>query len=188
MKTWNTRAAIAAVMAVALASCGNDPTEAQSGADGPVEATLAEALEDADGFSSASDAFERTGLNGVLEGEASYTLLAPSNAAFEGLSEEAQAALRDEANGAVLAAVLREHMLPGALTPDDIRAALTNNEGSVSMTSFGDGTLTFRMEGDQVVVSNESGQSAVFGNEIVRANNGVIIPVDGVLIDPASLP
>ncbi|NVD44919.1 fasciclin domain-containing protein [Qipengyuania atrilutea] len=188
MTRWKTRAAIAGLMAAALASCGSEPGETANAANGPIDATMAEALASAGLFSSASDAFERTGLDGVLGGEASYTVLAPSDGAFEGLSQDAQSALRDETNGAVLAAVLREHMIPGALTPDDIRQALANNSGSVSMTSFGKGTLTFRMEGDKLVVSNETGQTAVFGNDIVRASNGVVIPIDGVLIDPASLP
>lgn len=183
-----TKAALAAALALSLASCGNDAGEATAAGAEPGDETLAEVLADAGTLSTAAGAFEETGLVGVLEGEASYTVLAPSDAAFEALGADARDALQGEEQGALMAAILREHMLPGALTPEAIREALNANDGTVEVASFGAGTLSFRSDGNDIVVSNEAGQSARLTGEAVAGSNGVVIPIDAVLVDPAALP
>ena len=187
MKKWQKSGVFAAVMSLALAACGTEPSDtgAENAAE-QIDATLAEAIGDNGSLSVASGAFERTGLAGVLEGEASYTVLAPSDAAFDALGEDAANALNSAENGAILAAILREHMIPGTLTPDDIRKAISDKD-EVSMGSLGEGDLSFRLDGNAIVVTNGTGQSAQLGDNAVTASNGVIIPIDAVLADPEAL-
>lgn len=61
------------------------------------------------------------------------------------------------------------------------------NGGEIYMVSFGNGELSVPLEGEQLVVSNAAGQRAVLGEEAVVSKNGVIIPIDKVLVDTEAL-
>ncbi|MBD2842529.1 fasciclin domain-containing protein [Erythrobacter rubeus] len=183
------KTALLAGIALMLAACGSetDDIETANGVTDRSGDALAEIVGDVGTISIAADAFERTGLSGVLEGEASYTIMAPTDAAFERLGENAQETLENEERGAIVAAVLRDHMVPGALTPDAIRTAIEENGGEVSMATFGSGALTLSLDGETIVVSNGAGQSANIAGDPVVGQNGVVIPIDGVLVDPEAL-
>ncbi|GMN03232.1 fasciclin domain-containing protein [Erythrobacter sp. MTPC3] len=188
MKIATFKAGLIASLALTLSACGSD-TEME-GAPGTSDRSgdaLAEVITDEGNVSVMGDALEKTGLAGVLEGEANYTLLAPTDTAFEALGEQATAMLADEDRGAIVAAILREHMVPGALTPDAIRSAIGDNGGEVSMTPFGSGDLTWTLDGEDIVVTNAGGQTARLSGNAIAAKNGVLIPIDTVLVDPQSL-
>ena len=170
------RAGLATAMALALVSCGSD-----SGAD-----QLSDAAEDAE-ITRFNEGLEATGLDGLLEGEGSYTLLAPSDEAFAALGESGETLLDDPERRAILAAVLREHILPGAISLDAIRETIGTGDGSVDVVTFGNGELSFEADGDDLVVTSASGQRAVLGKEAVSGENGVIIPIDAVLVAPSAI-
>jgi uncharacterized surface protein with fasciclin (FAS1) repeats len=179
--------ALALGLSLALAACGSE-TEIAAGPDDRSDDPLSEVISDNASLAMAMSGFELTGLIGVLEGDADYSVFAPTDAAFQELGAETSTLLEEEAHRAILAAILREHMVPGALTPDEIRDAVDSNGGEVYMTSFGAGTLVFSIVGEDLVVTNETGQQARLGDDAVIANNGVVIPIDSVLVDPAALP
>jgi uncharacterized surface protein with fasciclin (FAS1) repeats len=168
-----------AVAGLALPGCSRDDAPEQ-GTEVSGE-TLAVLLMEADGLSTVSEALGDTGLAQVFDGAASYTLLAPRDDAFDALGEAGED-LRSADQRAAMAAILRDHVVPGYLTPDDIRNAIEQaDDGSVEMRTMGDHVLTFTGEGDEVTVTHEDGASARFAGEAVRAANGVAIPLDGVL-------
>lgn len=168
----------AAALTLVLAACGSSDRS---------EDVLSDVIADQSDLSSFAGGLESTGLNGALEGAATYTLLAPSDEAFAALGPDGTALLDDPERGAILAAVLREHMLPGALSPDLIRETIEERGGEIYMVSFGNGELSVSLEGEQLVVSNAAGQRAVLGEEAVVSKNGVIIPIDKVLVDTEAL-
>lgn len=174
-------ASLAALALLALPACskeeGNETLAAEPG-----EETLAEAISDADGLNTVASALGDTGLAEVFEGTGSYTLFAPNDAAFEALGEVG-AALREPGQRAALAAVLRDHIVPGYLTPDDIETALESQRGSVVVETMGDQALTFSRADGGIRVTGENGASAMLAGDAVRAGNGVAIPLDGVLKD-----
>lgn len=178
--------AMAFGLCLALSACGSE-SESAAGTEDRSGDPLSEVIGGDASLAIAMSAFEQTGLVGVIEGDADYTVFAPTDTAFQALGDAASALLGDESRGAILAAILREHMVPGALTPDAIRDAIDRNGGEVSMVSFGAGTLVFSVVGDDLVVTNDSGQQAKLGGEAVIASNGVVIPIDSVLVDPAAL-
>lgn len=153
-----------------------------------IGSTLAEAIADTDRLSIMADAMTRTGLVGVLEGEASYTVLAPTDAAFEEASEQLAQAMGSEADGAIAAAVLREHIVPGALDPASIREAIKNSGGEATIANFGAGTITFSLDGDTIVARSGEGPEASATSDVIITTNGVLIPVDAVLINADSIP
>lgn len=145
--------------------------------------TLAAALGADDELGTLRDAMEESELSGVLDGPASYTVLAPNNAAFEALGEDGTALLQDEQRP-VLVAILRDHLLPGHLTPEAIGEAIDKKGGPVTMATLGQTEVTFSKSGENVSVAVEDGGNATFSGTAIAANNGVVIPIDTVLLPP----
>lgn len=182
------RRAIAALAAAAavliLPGCSaeqdtpsNDPAKAAA----PANENLVAAIAGSDGFSVASDTLKDAGLAQVFEGAAAYTLLLPNDAAFDKLGEAGKE-LRGADERPALVAVLRDHIVPGYLTPDDIAKAIElDKDHSVAMKTMGGNTLTFTSDGGKIAVAGEDGAKAHFAGEALRASNGVAIPLDGVL-------
>ena len=148
--------------------------------------TVAAALGELPQMSSLNSAVSASELGSVFDGPASYTLLAPNDGAFEALGDSG-AALMTEDQRPVLVALLREHILPGHLTPENISEAIESQGGEVTMTTLGGGNVTFSREGDAISVSNGQGSTASFSGAASAGTNGVIIPLDTVLV-PAEEP
>jgi uncharacterized surface protein with fasciclin (FAS1) repeats len=172
----------AAAGALMLPACsGDDADEPGDGTAEVSDETLASVVEDADGLSVVSDVLGDAGLAQVFDGAASYTLFAPQDGAFDALGETGED-LRSPEQRAAMVAILRDHIVPGYLTPDDIANAIdVADDGSVEMRTMGDHTLTFTGEGETITVTGEDGASARFVGDALRASNGVAIPLDGVL-------
>jgi uncharacterized surface protein with fasciclin (FAS1) repeats len=176
-------AAIAAASLLALAACSqsSDTADKQgSPAAAPSGKTLADAISDTDDLSTVSGALRETGLAQVFDGAGSYTMLAPTDAAFAKLGDAAKS-LGQADNKAEMAAILRDHIVPGYLTPDDIKAAIDAQHGSAKVATMGDHKLTFTRSGDGLVVTGDDGSRGTIAGEAIKAGNGVAIPVDGVL-------
>ena len=78
-------------------------------------------------------------------------------------------------------------LLPGAISLDAIRETIGEGDGWVDVVTFGNGELTFEADGGQLIVTSASGQRATLGEEAVSGENGVIIPIDAVLVDPSAI-
>lgn len=171
-------AALAAASILTLAACDsadNAPVQAES-----TKETLAEALSSTSNLSTVANALGQTGLAQVFDGAGAYTILAPQDTAFDALGDVGTE-LRDPQQQAAMAAILRDHVVPGYLTPDDIASAIESKGGSVDVETMGDHILTFSQSGGDIMVTNEDGSSARITGTAVKASNGVAIPLDGVL-------
>ncbi|MED5546261.1 MAG: fasciclin domain-containing protein [Pseudomonadota bacterium] len=170
---------------LALAGCsGETPASDETGAAVLAEPTsdpVPELLDDTDGMETVADALDDTGLAGIFEGNASYTLLAPDDASFAALGEGGKALMEGE-DQAAMAALLKQHLLPGYLTPRDIEGAIgRSDEGSVTITSLAGEDLTFRRNGDAITVTSADGAEATFKGEALAGGASVAIPVSGLL-------
>lgn len=145
--------------------------------------TLAAALGADDTLGTLRGALQKSELSGVLEGPASYTLLAPNDKAFEAMGEEGGALMAEEERP-MLVAVLRDHLLPGHLTPEAIGEAIDKKGGPVTMGTLGDTEVTFARSGDTITATMGDGSPAGFSGTAIAANNGVVIPIDSVLLPP----
>lgn len=121
-----------------------------------------------------------TQLAPVLDGKGDYTLLAPSDAAFEALGDKATA-LAGEDQRPLMIAVLRGHILPGQVTPKAIEAAIARKQGPVEMRTMAGGTVRFSKSGDGYTVSNGA-ETANLSGATIAAANGAVLPVDKVLL------
>jgi uncharacterized surface protein with fasciclin (FAS1) repeats len=142
----------------------------------------------ADDLSVVSATLEDAGLAQVFDGVAAYTLLAPEDKAFTGLGEAGET-LRSAEQRPALVAVLRDHIVPGYLTPADIAKAIENDDdGKVAMRTMGGHTLTFASDGGTVTATGEDGTTVRFDGEALLAGNGVVIPVDGLAVGLGETP
>jgi len=174
-------AAAAALLPLGACSKESDKADTEKmAAPEPSGDTLAEAMSKQDDLSTLSGALRDTGLSQVFDNAGSYTIFAPTNAAFDKLGEAGKG-LRQADQRAVLAAVLRDHIVPGYLTPDDIGTAIDAQGGRVKVQTMGNHKLTFTRDGDAYRVAAEDGSSAKITGDAVTASNGVAIPLDGVL-------
>ena len=172
-------AAVAAMSLLALGACKSSNSQAPSEA-APTKDTLAEAIATTPKLSIVAGALGQTGLAQVFDGASAYTILAPDDAAFKALGKTSEK-LRSPANRAAMAAILRDHVLPGYVTPAEIETALRNKHGSVDVETMGNHTLTFRQSGNGIEITNQDGSSAELAGPAVKASNGVAIPIDKVL-------
>ncbi len=180
------RRALTPLAVVLLAACGGDNDKA--GGDTaeqaePSSRTLAATLQAEDGFGTLGRAATNAGLKNVLDGVGPYTLFAPADAAFT--AGGAPADVTDESRRAESAALLRAHIVPGALTRQDIGAAIERDaDGSVQMRTMAGTLLTFSRDGEAIVVASEGGARGRLTGEERLASNGVMQPVDGLLVGP----
>ena len=172
-------AALALPGMLALAACSEGAPEATTvNEEAEVgNQSIAAIIAADDDLSSIEALLSDAGLAGVFDGNAPYTVLAPTNAAFETLGTDFTG---DEARAAQVA-VLREHIMPGHMALADIQSAIETEGGPVEMETMGDGTLTFSMDGDQLMVASTDGGEPVRLVSQMQGVNGVVIPVDGVL-------
>ena len=167
--------------ALALAGCGDseEPVTTERAAEAAGDATLAAGLDDDRKLAAAVQA---AGLEATLAGPGPYTLLAPSDAAFDKLPAGAVDTLMKPESRTELTAVLTHHILPGTMLAADIGKAIDAGGGKALIATMGGGTLTATREGDNNVFTDSAGTKAVVTAADLRRTNGVAHRVDSVLM------
>jgi uncharacterized surface protein with fasciclin (FAS1) repeats len=174
--------AAAVAAALLLAACSGESTSGEDAAATPGDETLATMVADDDDLSVVSATLSDAGLAQVFDGAAAYTLLAPGDAVFEGLGETGET-LRSPEQRPAMVAVLRDHIVPGYLTPADIAKAIElDSDGMVAMKTMGGHTLTFASTDGTITATSEDGATVRFAGDALLASNGVAIPVDGLAV------
>ncbi len=179
-RTLRSMALVTLPASLALAACSSEPGEAPA-TEATDRNTVAQAIASAGNLSTLSGALTDAQLAEVLDGSGSYTIFAPTDDAFAALGESGQLLLEVEQRP-LLVGLMREHIVPGHITPDAIGQAIDAEGGPVTMTTMGGGSLTFSREGDAISVSRDGTNSAIFASEGTEAGNGVVIPIDAALI------
>jgi uncharacterized surface protein with fasciclin (FAS1) repeats len=184
------RRALTPLAVLLLAACGGGDDKAAGDAAEraqPSSRTLAATLQAEDGFGTLNETATNAGLASVLEGVGPYTVFAPANAAFT--AGGAAVNFTDETLRAQSAELLRAHIVPGALTRRDIEAAIERDGGGdVQMRTMANTLLTFSRDGEAIVVSAENGARGRLTGEERLASNGVLQPVDALLVRPEAPP
>ena len=128
-------------------------------------------------------AVKAAGLVETLQGKGPFTVLAPTNDAFENLPEGTVETLLKPENKSKLAGVLTYHVLSGKYDFSAIAKAIKDGNGSAKMKTVAGGTLTFEMNGaHNIIVKDENGGVANISTYDVMQSNGVIHVLDKVLL------
>lgn len=141
---------------------------------------ILQALEGSAEHKTFANAIKAAGLTETLSGAQPYTLFAPTEAAFQKLPGGAGALLAPEAKGR-LVALLTGHVVPGAVTADDLGRAIDRGKGKAELATVGGSNLTFGRDGDAIVVTDAAGGKARLTRADGFASNGVVHDIDGVL-------
>ncbi|MEL7343672.1 MAG: fasciclin domain-containing protein [Pseudomonadota bacterium] len=123
-----------------------------------------------DDFSTLVAAVSAAGLVDTLKGDGPFTVFAPTNAAFAKLPAGTVESLLEPENIDQLTAILTYHVVPGAVTSDQLAGQRLNVATVNGATVHVDGT-------DGVTVNSSTVTAAD-----IMASNGVIHVIDTVLL------
>jgi uncharacterized surface protein with fasciclin (FAS1) repeats len=184
-KNWNTSLKYLAggLSVLALVACDSaelgDGTDAGAGNGGgqegsPATANLVDTAVSAGSFDTLVAALQATGLDTVLaDGSQTYTVFAPTDAAFEQLGGDTLENLLDDPD--TLRDILLYHVVPGSV----------NAESAISLA----GSSVETANGDSIALSLQDGALFINDSEVVttdvNATNGIIHVIDAVLLPPA---
>jgi len=128
-------------------------------------------------------AVKAAGLVDTLKGAGPFTVFAPTNAAFKGLPAGTVETLLKPENKAQLVKVLTYHVVSGKYTADDIVKAIQKGGGKAELKTVAGGTLVAELNGPKnVILKDESGNTASISTYDVLQSNGVIHVIDRVVL------
>ena len=125
-------------------------------------------------------AVKAAGLVDTLSSAGPFTVFAPTNAAFAKLPAGTVDTLLQPANQSMLQSVLTYHVVPGRLTAADLMARIKSGNGQARLTTVQGGTLTARMMGNKIMLTDAKGGMSHVTQGNVMQSNGVIHVTDGV--------
>jgi uncharacterized surface protein with fasciclin (FAS1) repeats len=161
-------------MDAASASAGAEATVMVGGAPMYASRNIVENAVNSRDHTTLVAAVKAAGLVDTLMGAGPFTVFAPVNAAFDRLpAGTVQTLLRPE-NKAMLTSVLTYHVVPGKMTAANLMSAIRAGGGSARLTTAQGGTLTARMSGRNIVLTDAKGGTSTVIQGDVMQSNGVI--------------
>ena len=127
-------------------------------------------------------AVKAAGLVDTLMGAGPFTVFAPTNAAFDRISDESLNALLQPENKAQLQQILTCHVVSANAMSDAIGGMIADDGGMHPVPTVGGCTLQARMDGNTITLTDENGREATVTIADVRQSNGVIHVIDRVLL------
>lgn len=127
-------------------------------------------------------AIQTAGLMETLKGEGPFTVFAPVNNAFAAFSGGTVKSLLEPGNRKKLQMILTYHIVPGNWSASEIAKMIRDNGGKVELKTMNGGTLTAMMNGVQLMIMDEMGNTATVSISDVNQSNGVVHVVDAVLM------
>jgi uncharacterized surface protein with fasciclin (FAS1) repeats len=127
-------------------------------------------------------AVKAAGLADTLSGKGPFTVFAPTNEAFEKLPAGTVDNLLKPENKKKLTAILTYHVVPGKMTSSELAQKIKAGEGRAKLKTVNGESLTAKMDGDNIVLTDTKGGMAKVTIADVMQSNGVIHVIDTVLM------
>lgn len=127
-------------------------------------------------------AVKAAGLVDTLMGKGPFTVFAPTNDAFAKLPAGTVETLLQAQNKPMLTKVLTYHVVAGKYDSKKIMQMIKRGNGVATFTTVSGGKLMARMDGNNLVLTDEKGGTATVTTADVYQQNGVIHVVDTVLM------
>jgi uncharacterized surface protein with fasciclin (FAS1) repeats len=144
--------------------------------------TVVENASQAKNLTTVVAAVKAAGLVDTLSGPGPFTVFAPTNDAFAKLPPGTVDKLVTPDMKPTLTKILTYHVVAGKMTSADIAKAIKDGGGMASLKTVEGGTLTAKMDGSKLVLTDESGGRAVVEQADVMQSNGVAHVIDTVLM------
>lgn len=121
------------------------------------------------------------GLTDVLSiQDGPFTVLAPSNDAFEKNPEEKMNLLFSNENKEMLSNLINNHIVEGKMDYTILVQEVKNNGGSYKLTTLSGNSLTVSMNENDIVIEDKNGVKALLVKKDINGSNGVIHILDSV--------
>ena len=178
---------IVIALAVAVGGCQdggtnkaeNSVVETRSNSD-----TLTAVISDNSDLSISAKLIGVAQLGPALDGEGSYTVFLPVDDAWTSLDVAKRQAIESVENRPQLVAVLRQHIASGYVLSADLERGLSENNGSVTLTTMGSMPITLRRDGEAITLGQGKDAPRIVGLPIV-ADNDVIYRIDRLIPPPS---
>ncbi|RLQ87069.1 fasciclin domain-containing protein [Notoacmeibacter ruber] len=127
-------------------------------------------------------AVKQAGLAETLAGEGPFTVFAPTNEAFEALPDGTVETVMMDENKDQLADILKCHVVSANAMSDAIGQMIADDNGDHPVPTLGSCTLSAKMDGDNITITDENGTVATVVTADVKQSNGVVHVIDAVLL------
>jgi uncharacterized surface protein with fasciclin (FAS1) repeats len=144
--------------------------------------TIAENASAAPNLTTLVAAVKAAGLVETLASPGPFTVFAPTNDAFAKLPAGTVDTLVRPENKATLTKILTYHVVSGKLTSKAIIAAIKAGGGTANLTTVAGETLSARIVGKNVVITDAKGGQSKVTTVDVMQSNGVVHVIDSVLL------
>ncbi|APX25696.1 MAG: fasciclin [Rhodobacteraceae bacterium] len=173
--------ALAAVAAPAMADDHMENPMVGGAAMSPEKTIVENAVNSAD-HETLVAAVKQAGLVDTLSGEGPFTVFAPTDAAFDMISDDSLSQLMMDENKDQLAQILTCHVVAADAMSDAIAGMIADDGGTHPVSTVGGCTLQAKMDGDMITLTDERDRSATVTIADVKQSNGVIHVIDRVLL------
>lgn len=144
---------------------------------------LAQITMNSDKHTTLLSAVQGAGMVAKLESEGPYTILAPTNEAFNKLPKGTIESLMKPDNNKKLEAVLSYHIIPGAIDSKKMMELINSNENKkYTLVTANDGKIDVTIENGKVVLTDASGNKAHVTDADMKGSNGYVHSIDAVLM------
>ena len=126
-------------------------------------------------------AVKAAGLVETLQSPGPFTVFAPTNDAFENLPEGTIPTLLKPENKDMLTGILTYHVLSGRYTSESLLKEIKFSGGSKKFKTVNGGKITISLNGNNLMITDENGNSANVTVKDVMQSNGVIHVIDAVI-------
>ena len=118
----------------------------------------------------------------TLQSAGPFTVFAPTNDAFAKLPAGTVETLLKPENKATLAKILTYHVVAGNLDATAVLKAIKDGNGKVTLKTVSGGSLTASLKNGKVILTDEKGGTATVTATDLKAGNGVVHVIDGVVL------
>jgi uncharacterized surface protein with fasciclin (FAS1) repeats len=118
----------------------------------------------------------------TLKEKGPYTILAPTNEAFDKLEQGKLQFLLQPENKAILSTTLTYHAIPAYLTANNIVDQIKIGDGTFKMTTVAGNILTASIKDGNVILTDSSGNIATITATDLKGSNGIVHVIDEVMI------
>ena len=117
----------------------------------------------------------------TLQTAGPFTVFAPTNDAFENLPEGTIPTLLKPENKGLLTTILTYHVVAGEYTTEKLMEEIKFYGGKRKLKTVSGGKLVAKMNGNNIMITDENGVTANITVKDVMQSNGVIHVIDAVV-------
>ncbi|MBL0925479.1 MAG: fasciclin domain-containing protein [Sphingomonadaceae bacterium] len=134
------------------------------------------------GVSTLVSAVTAAGLAETLSGPGPFTVLAPTNDAFNKVDKTTLDGLMKPESKDKLGGILKYHVISGNIKSADLAKQIADGNGTATVKTLNGGSLKASMDGDKIVLTDAKGGKATVTAPDMIASNGTIHTMDTVLM------